>query len=413
MDTEQAHGSTPFIIHDCPLAKWPCVQWSLNEWADKCGEVRFKFRVHATETDQAHVKWENEAIDHVEATVQQLVNHMENRKSEDEQNPFDSYPPNQFNFYSSYNYMHQLFSSNSEILNSIRWTELELDEPKLSNDGSNSTLWIGTNNSYTPCHMDTYGYNFVAQLYGKKRWILFPPTDTANLYTTRIPFEESSIFSRINLHHIDLDRFPLFRNTSPRFVEIEAGQLLYVPRHWWHFVQNVSSETNGISISVNTWINGNNERDNSISECLVQFLAKPLFDAYGGNERWLNTNADLLPSVESARILQSLLIESDDHCLREDPIFIERNEDNNKRIRTERCQYKKHYLNDVVSIEDIVRLGNLELFKSGKHNDPSKTKQNVNMCQIVNCILDPEVIDLIKCKLKMCTSSSISNCSND
>lgn len=30
-----------------------------------------------------------------------------------------------------------------------------------------STLWIGSEGAYTPCHFDTYGYNLVAQIYGK------------------------------------------------------------------------------------------------------------------------------------------------------------------------------------------------------------------------------------------------------
>lgn len=30
---------------------------------------------------------------------------------------------------------------------------------------------------------------------------------------------------------------------------LEPGQVLYVPRHWWHFVESLED-----SISVNTWI---------------------------------------------------------------------------------------------------------------------------------------------------------------
>lgn len=46
----------------------------------------------------------------------------------------------------------------------------------------------------------------VAQLHGKKRWLLYPPADTANLYPTRIPYEESSVFSRVDARAPDLDR---------------------------------------------------------------------------------------------------------------------------------------------------------------------------------------------------------------
>lgn len=53
-------------------------------------------------------------------------------------------------------------------------------------------MFKGTSGAYTPCHYDTYGFNLHAQLYGHKRWILFPPDD--NMSPTRIPYEDSSVF---------------------------------------------------------------------------------------------------------------------------------------------------------------------------------------------------------------------------
>lgn len=34
-----------------------------------------------------------------------------------------------------------------------------------------------------------------------------------------------------------------------RVVTLTPGQVLFVPRHWWHYVENVDS-----AISINTWI---------------------------------------------------------------------------------------------------------------------------------------------------------------
>ena len=33
--------------------------------------------------------------------------------------------------------------------------------------GSDSTIWIGNDGAHTPCHLDTYGCNLVAQVYGR------------------------------------------------------------------------------------------------------------------------------------------------------------------------------------------------------------------------------------------------------
>jgi HSPB1-associated protein 1 len=64
--------------------------------------------------------------------------------------------------------MNQLFSDDKqkEIIDSVKWSEIGLDS-NLDTNGKNSTLWIGTEGAFTPCHQDTYGYNFVAQITGK------------------------------------------------------------------------------------------------------------------------------------------------------------------------------------------------------------------------------------------------------
>lgn len=163
----------PFVIRNI-LNVWPCFQWSLQDWADKCHSTKFRFRVHK-KTNKDSIDWENEAIDYIDATMSQLVDFFEQNEQQSNQlsdikiNPFSAYPISEFCFYSGYNYMDQVLNKvqNSEIIDSIKWAELKLGESKLLNDASNSTIWIGSTGSYTPCHMDTYGYNFVAQVYGK------------------------------------------------------------------------------------------------------------------------------------------------------------------------------------------------------------------------------------------------------
>ena len=45
----------------------------------------------------------------------------------------------------------------------------------------------------------------------RKRWVLFPPENSRGMYPTRIPYEESSVFSQVDLAHPDLGKFPLFK----------------------------------------------------------------------------------------------------------------------------------------------------------------------------------------------------------
>lgn len=66
----------------------------------------------------------------------------------------------------------------------------------------------------------------------RKRWHLFPPEDTPFLYPTRIPYEESSVFSKINVVNPDLKRFPQFRKARRHMVTLSPGQVMGALKHW-------------------------------------------------------------------------------------------------------------------------------------------------------------------------------------
>lgn len=61
----------------------------------------------------------------------------------------------------------------------------------------------------------------------RKRWHLFPPEDTPFLYPTRIPYEESSVFSKVNVVNPDLKRFPQFRKARRHMVTLSPGQVMW------------------------------------------------------------------------------------------------------------------------------------------------------------------------------------------
>ena len=112
--------------------------------------------------------------------------------------------------YADYKYMAELFHDFPHLRQSVNWGSFGFPE----RSGNESTIWIGSKEASTPCHMDTYGCNLVAQIYGRKKWILFPPIETPKLYPTRIPYEESSVFSQVDVTNPDLSKFPSFAEAS-------------------------------------------------------------------------------------------------------------------------------------------------------------------------------------------------------
>lgn len=110
------------------------------------------------------------------------------------------------------------------------------------------TLWLGSAGAHTSCHYDTYGRNVVVQVHGRKRWILFSP-DTPNLQPSRVPFEESSVYSSRTFfspknpqEYQDIADFAYVVDLSP-------GDVLIVPPQWWHYVEALED-----SLSFNAWI---------------------------------------------------------------------------------------------------------------------------------------------------------------
>lgn len=122
-------------------------------------------------------------------------------------NPLTTFPSSQYWVYADYKYMTQLCS---DLVDAIDWSVFGFE----GRNGTQSTLWVGSEGACTPCHYDTYGSNLVAQLSGVKRWLLFAPSETSRLYPTRVPFEESSVFSEVNIAMPDLHKHPLFEGVT-------------------------------------------------------------------------------------------------------------------------------------------------------------------------------------------------------
>jgi hypothetical protein len=148
-------------------------------------------------------------------------------------------------------------------LEAFEWSKLGFPERK----GELGNLWIGTKGSYTPCHFDTYGCNLVSQVHGRKTWLLFPPEDTKYLRPTRIPYEESSVYSQINFSLPSTADLEDLMKCSPVKITLEPGDVLFVPPKYWHFVQ-----AEDFSISVNTWVELSQDRKSRMEEALIRFL---------------------------------------------------------------------------------------------------------------------------------------------
>jgi hypothetical protein len=93
-------------------------------------------------------------------------------------------------------------------------------------------LWMGGAHTVTPLHHDEHSILFM-QIFGRKRVKLIPPFDSPRLYV------RERFYSEVDPENVDLTRHPLFAQASVAEVELDPGDLLFIPVGWWHHVRSL------------------------------------------------------------------------------------------------------------------------------------------------------------------------------
>jgi hypothetical protein len=96
-------------------------------------------------------------------------------------------------------------------------------------------LWMGSgsNKISTLLHRDS-GDAFLGQLIGRKRFKLYSPDQTPYLYVFKSYNRDQPCW--VNPWEPDFDRFPLLREAFATEFILEPGELLIIPRGWYHTV---------------------------------------------------------------------------------------------------------------------------------------------------------------------------------
>ena len=120
------------------------------------------------------------------------------------------------------------------------YTALVLDVDSHCDDTVLSNIWFGPINTQSPLHYDCY-YNLLTQIVGFKYLRLYAPQYSAQL---------APLPGRMcNNSTVDLLAEDVY-TSHPQLVEtpywecvLSPGDMLFLPRHWWHFVQSLDTAT--------------------------------------------------------------------------------------------------------------------------------------------------------------------------
>jgi hypothetical protein len=103
-------------------------------------------------------------------------------------------------------------------------------------------FWITPTGNTTMLHHDSFFDNLNVQIYGRKHFVLIPPSAYKKVHPHL--FWESLL----NPLQPDYAKYPRFKNVELYEAIAEPGDLMFIPQLWWHYVTTLD-----LSINLNAW----------------------------------------------------------------------------------------------------------------------------------------------------------------
>lgn len=108
------------------------------------------------------------------------------------------------------------------------------------------SLWFGPGNNLTPLHYDAAN-NVLTQIRGRKQVILCPPREIARVYPFPFTYVGNHI-SQVNVASPDLTQFPAWAQADRALIELNPGDMLFIPTYWWHAAWGIDQ-----NMSISYW----------------------------------------------------------------------------------------------------------------------------------------------------------------
>ena len=136
----------------------------------------------------------------------------------------------------------RVFSAFPQLMSDVDFSILSQFKVKNTAKG-----WIGPAGTVTGYHVD-WGDNVLAQICGRKEVRLVAPNDTKFMYPSK-RFDQGTMSSEMDVDNLDEQKYPLFAQATEYRVIIQPGEMLFIPRGWWHHVRSLDKSISVSNIS--------------------------------------------------------------------------------------------------------------------------------------------------------------------
>ncbi|KAJ8675645.1 hypothetical protein QAD02_011431 [Eretmocerus hayati] len=141
---------------------------------------------------------------------------------------------------------HQLFDQIPELKNDFAVPEYcSFSDKEDGEEFPDINAWFGPSGTVSPLHYDPKN-NFLTQVIGYKRVVLYSPGDSPKLY----PYETRLLCNtaRVDPYNPNFEEYPDFQHAKGYMCYLKPGEMLYIPPKWWHHVTSLSP-----SFSISFW----------------------------------------------------------------------------------------------------------------------------------------------------------------
>lgn len=149
-------------------------------------------------------------------------------------------------------------------------------------------------------------------------------------------------------------------------VILEPGDVLFVPKKWWHYVETLDT-----SISVNTWIELESDHLERVREALIRTLVCALKKQEGANEKvWVNPTEQIGTHEHNMEYLYKALNAVKQTEAKKDVLYPDKHSSGDERIMK----------------DEIVR-------KDERQFGYGQERNNISTDDLINCLTTSDVID--------------------
>jgi len=113
---------------------------------------------------------------------------------------------------------------------------------------------FGSKNSYTPLRYNLNYRNYFLVLEGKIRIKLTPPKNEKYLYCNK-DYDNFEFRSPLNVWNIQDEYKTDFNKMKFLEVDLEPGNIIYIPAYWWYSIQILEENTSILSFKYRTYMN--------------------------------------------------------------------------------------------------------------------------------------------------------------